>query len=149
MAEGMPVLTGGTDNHLLLLDVAEGFGLTGRQAEAALRDCAITLNRNSLPFDVNGPWYTSGLRVGTPAVTTLGMGTDEMYEVASVIYLVLSNTKPTITRSGEVSKARYKVDAAAADAARSRIHALLNRYPLYPELDLDLVLDHANTVVAS
>jgi glycine hydroxymethyltransferase len=148
VAEGMPVLTGGTDNHLLLIDVAEGFGLTGRQAESALRDCAITLNRNSLPFDVNGPWYTSGLRVGTPAVTTLGMGTDEMREVAAVIKRVLAATKPTTTRSGEVSKARYKVEPAAAEEANSRIHALLNRHPLYPELDLDLVLDHANAVAA-
>jgi len=73
-AEGMSVLTGGTDNHLLLVDVAGSFGPTGRQAESALRECRFTLNRNSLPGDVNGPWYTSGLRIGTPAVTTLGMG---------------------------------------------------------------------------
>ena len=75
---GMPVLTGGTDNHLLLIDVFGGFGLTGRQAESALRQCGVTLNRNAIPFDPNGPWYTSGLRVGTPAVTTLGMSDTEM-----------------------------------------------------------------------
>ncbi len=76
VAEGMTVATGGTDNHLMLIDV-RSFGLTGRQAESAMRECGITLNRNSLPFDPNGPWYTSGLRIGTPAVTTLGMGPAE------------------------------------------------------------------------
>ncbi len=65
IAQGMHVPTRGTDNHLLLVDVAKSYGLTGRHAESALRDCGITLNRNSLPFDANGPWYTSGLRLGT------------------------------------------------------------------------------------
>jgi glycine hydroxymethyltransferase len=139
--EGMPVLTGGTDNHLLLLDVAEGFGLTGRQAESALRECGVTLNRNSLPFDPNGPWYTSGLRLGTPAVTTLGMGTAEMREIAAIIKAVLAGAQPTKTKSGETSKARYKLAPGVADEARSRIAALLDRHPLYPELDLDLVLE--------
>ena len=65
------------------------FGLTGRQAESALRAVGMTLNRNSLPFDANGPWYTSGLRLGTPAMTTLGMGTDEIDEIADVAVEVL------------------------------------------------------------
>src|SRR5262249_2821213 len=81
---GMRVLTGGTDNPLLLLDVGSTFGLTGRQAESAVRECNITLTRNALPFDANGAWYTSGLRLGTPAVTTLGMGQSEMKEIAAV-----------------------------------------------------------------
>src|SRR5205814_8057872 len=81
-AQGMDVLTGGTDNHLLLLDVHKSFGLTGRQGESAIRGCHMTLNRNALPFDANGPWYTSGLRVGTPAATTLGMTPADMREVA-------------------------------------------------------------------
>lgn len=140
---GMPVLTGGTDNHLLLLDVAEGFNLTGRQAESALRDCGITLNRNSLPFDRNGPWYTSGLRIGTPAVTTLGMGPDEMREIAAVIHRVLANTVATNTKSGERSKARYTIAEGIADEVQSRVGVLLGRHPLYPELDLDLVLASA------
>ncbi|MFN8511628.1 MAG: glycine hydroxymethyltransferase [Thermomicrobiales bacterium] len=144
MAEGMEVLTEGTDNHLLLLDVQETFGLTGRQAESALRACGITLNRNSLPFDANGPWYTSGLRVGTPATTTLGMGAAEMREVAGVIKQVLAATTATkITRgadAGTLSKARFKTDEAVAAAAHERIDAVLAKYPLYPELDLDLVL---------
>ena len=87
------MLTGGTDNHLMLIDVTE-FGLTGRQAESIMRDAGITLNRNSLPFDANGPWYTSGLRIGTPALTTLGMGEGEMAEIASVFKLLLSASRP-------------------------------------------------------
>ena len=71
VAGGVPVVTGGTDNHLVLLDVRP-FGLNGRQAEAALRAAGITLNRNVVPNETNGAWYTSGLRLGTPAVTTLG-----------------------------------------------------------------------------
>ena len=76
--QGATVITGGTDNHLLTVDVARPYGLTGRQAETALREAGITLNRNGIPFDPNGSWYTSGLRLGTPAVTTPGMGADEM-----------------------------------------------------------------------
>jgi glycine hydroxymethyltransferase len=139
MREGISVLTGGTDNHLMLLDVSESFGLTGRQAESALRESGITLNRNALPFDQNGPWYTSGLRLGTPAVTTLGMGADEMREIAGVIKLVLAATKPATVQKGEQrgspSKARFETESAAVDEARSRVHDLLRRYPLYPSLD--------------
>ena len=143
--EGMDVLTGGTDNHLMLLDVTP-FGLTGRQGESALRDANITLNRNSLPFDANGPWYTSGLRIGTPALTTRGMGPPEMREIASIIKLVLSNTEPTtITRgksAGSPSKARYRTALEALDAARGRAGEMLGRFPLYPELDLDYLQKH-------
>ncbi|HTK11546.1 MAG TPA: glycine hydroxymethyltransferase [Ktedonobacteraceae bacterium] len=139
VAEGLHVLTGGTDNHLLLIDVARTFGLTGRQAESALRASSITLNRNSLPFDANGPWYTSGLRVGTPATTTLGMGPAEMAEIASIIKLVLSQTTPTIN-NGKKSQARYALDASVIAEAQQRVHALLNRFVLYPELDMDLLL---------
>ncbi len=139
-AEGIPVLTGGTDNHLLLLDVAAGFGLTGRQAESALRECGITLNRNSLPFDPNGPWYTSGLRLGTPAVTTLGMGPAEMREIGAIVKATLAATEPTTTKSGERSRAKYRLDAGVAAEARGRVAALLERHVLYPVLDLDLLL---------
>ena len=138
--EGLDVLTGGTDNHLMLMNVTS-FDITGRQAESAVRDASITLNRNTLPFDKNGPWYTSGLRIGTPALTTLGMGRTEMKEIASVMKLVLSNTRATtIARgksAGSPSKARYELDPEAVDAARSRVAALLDNYPLYPELDLE------------
>ncbi|HQH26627.1 MAG TPA: glycine hydroxymethyltransferase, partial [Oligoflexia bacterium] len=90
VSEGISITTGGTDNHLMLLDVAASFGITGRQAEEAVRECGITLNRNSLPFDPNGAWFTSGLRIGTPAVTTLGMGHAEMKEIAAIFKLILS-----------------------------------------------------------
>lgn len=143
--EGITVATGGTDNHLLLVDV-RSFDLTGRQAESALRDCGLTLNRNSLPFDPNGPWYTSGLRLGTPAATTIGMGVDEMKEIGSIIKLVLANTTAaTIAKgasAGQTSKAKYTIEAGALDEARARVRALLDRFPVYPELDLALLQRH-------
>jgi glycine hydroxymethyltransferase len=140
--EGMTVATGGTDNHLFLINVTP-FGLTGRQAESALRECGVTCNRNSLPYDANGPWYTSGLRMGTPAVTTLGMGADEMREIAGVIKLVLAAVKPeTVAKgasAGQPSKAKYAIEPEAKNAARKRVGALLSRFPVYPELDLELL----------
>jgi glycine hydroxymethyltransferase len=143
MDEGMMVATGGTDNHLLLINVVP-FGLTGRQAESAVRECGITLNRNSLPYDVNGPWYTSGLRMGTPAVTTLGMGKEEMKEIAAILKLVLNNTKPETIATGEhagkPSKAKYQIAEKAKQEAQKRVKALLDRFPVYPELDLEFLL---------
>ncbi len=140
--EGMTVATGGTDNHLMLINVT-GYGLTGRQAESALRDCGVTLNRNSLPADPNGPWYTSGLRIGTPAVTTLGMGLDEMKEIAAIVKLVLENTKPEIiatgANAGKPSKAKYTTCQEAAKEARERCEKLLDAFPVYPELDLNFL----------
>lgn len=132
--EGMEVLTSGTDNHLLLVDVSKSFGLTGRQAESALRECGVTLNRNSLPNDANGPWYTSGLRLGTPATTTLGMGPDEMVEIASITKRVLSQTRPTATAQGKPSQAKFEITAGVAAEARQRVQTLLGGFPLYPEL---------------
>jgi glycine hydroxymethyltransferase len=134
VAQEVRVLTGGTDNHLLLVDVAETFGLTGRQAESALRDCGVTLNRNSLPDDANGPWYTSGLRFGTPATTTLGMGASEMKEIAAVVKEVLGKTRSARDAKGELSKAKYETEPGVVQAARARVAALLGRFPLYPEL---------------
>jgi glycine hydroxymethyltransferase len=137
--EGITIATGGTDNHLMLIDVTP-FGLNGRQAENAVRECGITLNRNALPFDINGPWYTSGLRLGTPAVTTLGMGRDEMKTIAGILKLILSNTKPAIltkgTNAGKPSKAKYVMEPGAKKEAQNRVSDLLKRYPVYPELDL-------------
>jgi glycine hydroxymethyltransferase len=128
--QGATVLTGGTDNHLLLVD-ARPYGLTGRQAETALREAGITLNRNVIPFDPNGSWYTSGLRLGTPAVTTLGMGADEMGEIAAIVHAVLDATQPVPD-----SKAKYSLDPSVGDQARSRAGALLDRLPLYPGIAL-------------
>jgi glycine hydroxymethyltransferase len=133
--EEMEVVSGGTDNHLVLLDVRP-FDLTGRQAETALRESGITLNRNTIPFDPNGAWYTSGLRLGTPAVTTLGMGADEMREIASIIRLVLSNMKAATTKDGKKSKAKYILDEAAREQAKARSADILSQYPVYPEIDL-------------
>ncbi len=142
MDESLQVMTNGTDNHLLLLDVAQTFGLTGRQAESALRTCRITLNRNALAFDTNGPWYTSGLRLGTPALTTLGMGRGEMQEIARIIKLVLSNTHPSFAANGKPSLAKYDLDETIQTQARERVQDLLAHYPLYPELDAALLATH-------
>jgi glycine hydroxymethyltransferase len=138
---GVTVPTGGTDNHIVLIDVASTYGLTGRQAESALRSCGLTLNRNSLPFDPNGPWYTSGLRLGTPAVTTLGMGSDEITEIADLISTVLSQVAPVSTRDDAgvetVSKAKFSLPDGVVEAARGRVADLLAKHPLYPELTLE------------
>jgi len=145
IGKGITVATGGTDNHLFLIDV-RSFNLTGRQAESAMRDCGITLNRNSLPYDPNGPWYTSGLRLGTPALTTLGMGGPEMKEIASVIKVVLAGTRAETIASGPnagtQSKAKYVIDDKARTEARARVGALLDRYPVYPGIDLELLRRH-------
>ena len=135
MANGHEVLTGGTDNHLVLVDVGR-LGLTGRQAESALRECGLTMNRNTIPFDPAGPWYTSGLRLGTPATTTLGLRAEEMKEIASIIATVLASAKPAPAKDG-MSKARYSLDPAVKSDALTRVSALLSAFPVYPELDLD------------
>lgn len=139
IARDVPVVTGGTDNHLVLVDVRR-FGLTGRQAEAAVRRAGITLNRNVVPDETNGSWYVSGLRLGTPAATTLGMGADEMTEIADVLATVLRATSPGVVESGpnqgKPSRVHFHLDGAVADAAQSRVHDLLTRYPLYPEIEL-------------
>jgi glycine hydroxymethyltransferase len=137
---GLNVLTGGTDNHLLVLDVASTHGITGRQAEDAVRRCGITLNRNPIPFDSNGPWYTSGLRFGTAAVTTLGMGRSEMDEIAAVVALVLANVKPTTAKSGAPDKTRYHLEESVCTQAQARVKALLDSFPVYPEIDLPFLL---------
>jgi glycine hydroxymethyltransferase len=135
VAEGMTISSGKTENHLILIDV-RGFNLTGRQAESALRECGITLNRNALPFDTNGPWYTSGLRLGTPAVTTLGMGKEEMKEIAAIIKTVLSSTTADGPKD-KLSKAKYTITDEGRKAAQDRVAKLIGRYPVYPELDLE------------
>ncbi len=138
MARGVPVVTGGTDNHLVLIDVRP-FGLNGRQAEGALRAAGITSNRNVVPNDTNGAWYTSGLRFGSPAVTTLGMGADEMREVGDTISMILRATSPGVIASGpnqgKPSLVKFQTVHAASTAARSRVTDLLERHPLYPEIE--------------
>jgi glycine hydroxymethyltransferase len=132
---GADLVTGGTDNHLVLIDVT-GYHLTGRQAEAALLDAGIVTNRNSVPRDPNGPWYTSGIRLGTPALTTLGMGTGEMDEIADMIVTVLTATTATPSASGSRSRAGYRLDPALAERTKRRAGELLTAYPLYPSVVL-------------
>lgn len=136
LKESLPVLTGGTDNHLILIDVFQRYGITGRQAELALRECGITLNRNAIPFDRNGAWFTSGLRLGTPAVTTLGMGDGQMAEIARLLAEVLPHVQPDRTEDGKQSKAKYVLDQDVARQSRAEVKSLLTQFPLYPELNL-------------
>ena len=89
-----------------------------------------------IPYDANGSWYTSGLRIGTPAVTTLGMGAAEMQEIAAIMASVLRATAPTKTPSGKPSLANYTVDEPARSQAEARARDLLGRFPLYPEITL-------------
>jgi glycine hydroxymethyltransferase len=135
LEKGVRIVSGGTENHLMVVDLSK-FNLNGRQAENALRQASLTLNRNAIPFDKNGPWYTSGIRLGTPALTTLGMGTDEMCEIADIILDVLSHTQPAATSSGQASKAQSQVDAAILAKSQSRVKELLSRFPLYPEIEV-------------
>lgn len=132
---GMTVLTGGTDNHLLQINVAASFGLTGRQAEDALRGCGLTMNRNSIPFDPNGVWYTSGLRLGTPALTTLGMGVEEMRQIGRMIKKALSACKPVAGKDGQPSLAKFSLDETVRAEVKAEAETLLKKFRLYPELD--------------
>lgn len=134
--KGARLVTGGTENHLMILDVSL-FGLTGRQAETALRAAKVTVNRNAIPFDAQGPWYTSGIRLGTPALTTLGMGPEEMKEIADIILSVLSHTKPAPNpKTGQPSKASHTTSPEILEAAQKRVTNLLKRFPLYPEIEI-------------
>ena len=119
IAGGVPVLTGGTDVHLVLVDVtAEGLDdLDGRLAEERLESIGITVNRNAIPFDERPPMNPSGLRIGTPALTTRGLDGDDMREIAKVICIALS---------GDFEAER--------EALKARTKALADAHPLYPEL---------------
>lgn len=138
MHKEVAVTTGGTDNHLLVFDVFQRFGLTGRQAEIALREARFTANRNSIPFDVNGAWYTSGIRIGTAALTTLGMKEPEMVEVADLIIELLSASSAVIAEdTKEKSKAKVHVNPSVLSSVQHRVLALLQKFPLYPEIMID------------
>ncbi len=134
---GAHLVTGGTDNHLLLIDV-RGYGLNGRQAEAALRAADLTLNRNIIPGDLNGAWYTSGLRLGTPALTTLGMGNAEMQEIAAILHEVLAATRAGTKSDGTASQVKFETAPATLASAKARVRDLLARHPLYPQLELEV-----------
>ncbi|BCJ77555.1 serine hydroxymethyltransferase [Catellatospora sp. IY07-71] len=135
LRRGATLVTGGTDNHLVLLDVSS-YGLTGRQAESALLDSNIVTNRNAVPQDRNGAWYTSGIRFGTPALTTRGLGTAEMDQIAELIHTVLSGTTPGTGNDGKPSKAAYVMADGVADRVAGQTTDLLAGFPLYPTIDL-------------
>jgi len=111
---GIRIVSGGSDNHLLLLDVSK-LGLTGKVAEEALDKIGITTNKNTIPFDPESPFVTSGVRVGTAAVTTRGFKEAEMKEIAEIIVLTLNNIE----------------DEAKLEEAAKRVTALTNQFPLY------------------
>lgn len=115
--EGFRLVSGGTDNHLVLVDV-RGQGLTGKDAEHLLDEIGITCNKNTIPFDPASPFVTSGIRLGTPAVTTRGFNEDDMREVAAIIGLVLKN----------------KDNAEKQQEAAARVAALCAKYPMYPNI---------------
>jgi glycine hydroxymethyltransferase len=135
LRRGATLVTGGTDNHLVLIDVSS-YRITGRQAEAALLDAGIVTNRNSVPRDPNGAWYTSGIRIGTPALTTRGLGMAEMDEIAGLIDLVLTDTRADVAADGTPSKARYNLDKPVATRVARQAADLLADHPLYPTIDL-------------
>lgn len=115
-AEGVKLVSGGTDNHLLLLDL-RSLGITGKLAEKVLDDVGITVNKNTIPYDPEKPFVTSGIRIGTAAVTSRGFGVEEMKEIASIMALTLKN---------------YEDEATLAQA-KQRIEALSSKFELYPE----------------
>jgi glycine hydroxymethyltransferase len=113
---GFRLVSGGTDNHLMLVDVFSK-GLTGKIAEAALGKAGITVNKNAIPFDKNPPMVASGIRVGTPAVTTRGMREPEMDQIGDLIARVLSSPE----------------DERTLATVKSEVERLCRRFPLYPE----------------
>jgi glycine hydroxymethyltransferase len=137
VSKGVRLTTGGTDNHLLVFDVASSFGLTGRQAELLLREARMTVNRNAIPFDVNGAWYTSGIRIGTPALTTLGMKEEEMAFIADHIVELLKSARPLVDENGQPSRAKVYCEPEVLENIQKNILQLLGQFPLYPELVVD------------
>jgi glycine hydroxymethyltransferase len=136
LKHGLTIATGGTENHMVLVDVRD-FKLTGRQAETVLHACGITLNRNALFNDSNGPWYTSGVRIGTPALTTLGMGPQEMQLIGEMIISVLKNTKSETAPDGKPSRSHAVTDPKVREKTQAQVKELLLSFPLYPELDME------------
>ena len=117
ISKGLTIVSGGTDTHVTLVDV-RNTGLTGKEAEHLLDEIGITANKNTIPFDPASPFVTSGVRLGTPALTTRGLKEDDMKEIADIIATVLQNPEDT---------------AKHQDAAK-RVAALCEKYPLYPNL---------------
>lgn len=114
VSHGFRIISGGTDNHLMLVDLS-GKGITGKEAEEALDKAGITANKNAIPYDERPPAVTSGIRLGTPCVTTRGMGTAEMRVIAGLINSVINNSR----------------DQAAIDANAEQVRTLCDRFPIY------------------
>ncbi|MEH7883240.1 serine hydroxymethyltransferase [Bacillus sp. JJ1609] len=114
--EGINLVSNGTDNHLLLVDL-RSLSLTGKVAEKVLDDIGITVNKNTIPFDPESPFVTSGIRIGTAAVTSRGFGHEEMDEIASIIAFTLNNHE----------------DEAKLEEAKTRVEELTSKFELYPE----------------
>ena len=136
---GLRLLTGGTDNHMLIIDLTS-LGVPGRIAEDVLTSVGIAVNRNTIPSDASGQWKTSGIRLGTPALTSLGMGGGEMEEVANIIVKVLRNITVRSNAEGGSSKCEGELPERIAQEARRRVADLLGRFPLYPEIDLETLV---------
>ena len=113
-ADGFRIVSGGTDNHLMLVDLTSK-GITGKEAQFVLDEVNITANRNTIPFEPLSPFVTSGIRLGSPALTTRGFKEDDMIEVGNIIAMVLSNPQ----------------DEATKEEARKRVAVLCEKYPLY------------------
>ncbi|MFD2170203.1 serine hydroxymethyltransferase [Tumebacillus lipolyticus] len=114
---GLTIVSGGTDNHLLLIDV-RNLGLTGKEAEHLLDEVGVTTNKNTIPFDPASPFVTSGVRIGTPAVTSRGFGVAEMVEIADIIELTL----------------KHKDDQTKINEAMHRVQELCKKFPMYEGL---------------
>ncbi|MEF3353383.1 serine hydroxymethyltransferase [Paenibacillus sp. GYB006] len=117
IAEGLNIVSGGTDNHLMLIDT-RSVNITGKEAEHVLDSIGITVNKNAIPFDPTSPFVTSGIRIGTPAATSRGMDEAAMVEIGKIIAKTLKNTK----------------DAAVLEEAKRQVTALTDKFPLYPDL---------------
>jgi glycine hydroxymethyltransferase len=122
-AKGFRIISGGTDNHLLMMDVGAK-GLTGKEVEAALDLAHITVNKNTIPFETKSPFVTSGIRLGTPAVTTRGLGTPEMEKIANWIYEVCEALK---SQSGE----KRELPADVAEKLKKAVKSLCEQFPIY------------------
>lgn len=114
--KGFRIISGGTDNHLMLVDLTTK-GITGKDAEDALEKAGISVNKNAIPYDERPPAITSGMRLGTPSITTRGMGTAEMHEIADVISTVIDESK----------------DVEVINTCAERVRRLCDRFPIYRE----------------
>ncbi|NES70362.1 MAG: serine hydroxymethyltransferase, partial [Okeania sp. SIO2D1] len=116
---GLKIVSGGTDNHLLLVDL-RSINMTGKQADLLVSGVNITANKNTVPFDPQSPFVTSGLRLGSPAMTTRGLGKEEFIEIANIIADRLTNPE----------------DETVKNNCLRRVASLCERFPLYPHLNI-------------